>query len=205
MYFLKVTDVDCVLCLYSQSEKDTPQKTKKPAQQWLYEEEMNLTLELQKDRVQDVVGPVLPASRADPYWEKLLRRLPFMAKYDKEHSVERLCEKVRRMRIRYEVLLQRIKMDEATIWKNKNEENLWRIWHTIWGPVKVGSLNPTTSFCIEWYPGREWYLVQNDHEVEKSVVWCWFRCCEETFFGVSINISSCVLGKSGFNYKAIKI
>jgi hypothetical protein len=120
-----------------EGDKDTPQKAKKPAQQWLYDEEITLSTELQKDRVQDVFGPVLPASRADPYWEKLLRRLPFMEKYDKEHSVERLCEKVRRMRLRYEILLQRIKMDEATIWKNKNEETLWRIWHTIWGPMKA--------------------------------------------------------------------
>lgn len=185
-------------CLYSQDEKDTPQKAKRAAQQWLYEEEITLSTELQKDRVQNVFGSVLPASRADPYWEKLLRRLPFMVKYDKEHSVERLCEKVRRMRLRYEILLQRIKRDEATIFKNKNEENLWRIWHTIWGATKVGSHNPTTSFCIEEYPGWEWHLVQNFHEVEKLLVWCWFWCCEETFFGVSINISSCELAKKWF-------
>lgn len=68
-----------------------------------------------------------------------MNKLSFMDKYDsKEQRIERLCEKVRRMRLRYEALSQRIQAGETNVWKNEHEGTLWRIWHTIWGPNKVG-------------------------------------------------------------------
>ena len=119
---------------------ETPLKTAKPSRPWLPEEELLLSKEIQKDRVYDVYGANLPAARADPYWEKLISRLSFMDKYEKEYRVERLCEKVRRMRLRYDNLFTRIKAGESNVWKNDHEGKLWRIWHTIWGPLKVGRI-----------------------------------------------------------------
>ncbi|XP_024368247.1 uncharacterized protein [Physcomitrium patens] len=128
----------------SKSDGETPQKTAKPSRPWLPEEETTLSKELQLDRVNNVYGNTLPAARADPYWEKLMNKLSFMDKYDsKEQRIERLCEKVRRMRLRYEALSQRIQAGETNVWKNEHEGTLWRIWHTIWGPNKAtaGMLN----------------------------------------------------------------
>lgn len=66
-----------------------------------------------------------------------MNRLPFMDRYDPEQRTERLCEKVRRMRLRYEALLHRIQAGETNVWKSDHEGVLWRMWHTIWGPHKV--------------------------------------------------------------------
>lgn len=68
-------------------------------------------------------------------------RFSFMDKYEKEQRIERLCEKVRRMRLRYENLQNRIKAGETSVYKNPHEAVLWRIWHTIWGPNKVSRLS----------------------------------------------------------------
>ena len=104
---------------------------------WSPTEELSLSKEIQKDRVHNLYGDNIPSSRADPYWENLISRLSFMDRYEEEHKVERLCEKVRRMRLRYDHLLARIKAGETNVWKNDHEGKLWRIWHTIWGPNKV--------------------------------------------------------------------
>ncbi|XP_024368494.1 uncharacterized protein [Physcomitrium patens] len=121
----------------SRSEEETPQKASRPSRPWSPEEEIVLSKELQLDRYNDVYGATLPASRADQYWERLMNRLPFMDRYDPEQRTERLCEKVRRMRLRYEALLHRIQAGETNVWKSDHEGVLWRMWHTIWGPHKA--------------------------------------------------------------------
>jgi hypothetical protein len=132
-----------ILCLHAETPQkhgETPQKTARASRPWLPDEELALSKEIQKDRAHDVYGAQLPAARADPYWEKLMSRLLFMDKYEEEYRVERLCEKVRRMRLRYDSLLTRIKAGETNVWKSDHEGKLWRIWHTIWGPLKVSHI-----------------------------------------------------------------
>lgn len=90
----------------------------------------------------DVYGSTLPAARSDPYWDTLMSRLPFVNQYEEELRRERLCEKVRRMRLRYESLNTRLKAGETSVYKNAHEGVLWRIWHTIWGPNKV------STYCV---------------------------------------------------------
>lgn len=121
-----------ILCL--QDETPRKQNNSRP---WLPDEELALSRELQKDRLYNTYGTSLPSARADPYWEKLMGKLSFMDKYEKEQRIERLCEKVRRMRLRYESLNTRLKAGETSVYKNPHEGTLWRIWHTIWGPNKV--------------------------------------------------------------------
>lgn len=71
-----------------------------------------------------------------------------MVKYEKELQAERLCEKVRRMRLRYDALQLRLKAGETSVWKNDHEGKLWRIWHTIWGPNKVSRALLMRLACI---------------------------------------------------------
>jgi len=91
-----------------------------------------------KDRANDAYGSSLPASRSDPYWEKLVSRFSFMEKYEKAQRIERLCEKVTRMRLRFEAINKLLKAGERCgVYKNAHEGVLWRIWLAIWGPNKV--------------------------------------------------------------------
>jgi len=133
-----------LLCL----QDETPQRPKSLSRPWSPDEELALSKELQRDRVNNVYGSSLPSSRSDPYWVKLMNRFPFMDKYEKEYRIERLCEKVRRMRLRYESLDTRIKAGETSVYKNTHEGVLWRIWHTIWGPLKVSHETVFERACV---------------------------------------------------------
>lgn len=88
----------------------------------------------------DVVGSCLPSSKSDPYWESLLSRCPCMLQYEKEIRTGRLREKVRRMRLRYLELDNRVKAGDPMGFRKPHEKDLWPIWQTIWGPDKVSSL-----------------------------------------------------------------
>ncbi|KAH9536520.1 hypothetical protein CY35_16G004000 [Sphagnum magellanicum] len=110
-------------------DNTAPQKPKKPPQPWTLMEELQLSNLLLRDRKK---GIVVPHSKQDNYWEKRIKELPFMEKYDKDAQIVRMHEKVRRMRERYEVLANRIKIGEENVWKNNKEESLYRIWQGIW-------------------------------------------------------------------------
>jgi hypothetical protein len=127
----------CTSSVMMQVKKDNtaPQKPKKPPQPWTLMEELQLSNLLLRDRKK---GIVVPHSKQDNYWEKRIKELPFMEKYDKDAQIVRMHEKVRRMRERYEVLANRIKIGEENVWKNNKEESLYRIWQGIWAsPEKV--------------------------------------------------------------------
>lgn len=124
----------CTSSVMMQVKKDNtaPQKPKKPPQPWTLMEELQLSNLLLRDRKK---GIVVPHSKQDNYWEKRIKELPFMEKYDKDART-RIYDKVRRMRERYEVLVKRIKEDK-NVWKNAKEESLFKIWCGIWAPDKV--------------------------------------------------------------------
>lgn len=118
-----------------ENDKSTPQKPKKPPQPWMAAEELALSNLLLRDTNK---GIEIPHSRQDNYWDRSIKELPFMEKYDKDAQIVRMHEKVRRMRERYEVLANRIKIGEENVWKNNKEESLYRIWQGIWAsPEKV--------------------------------------------------------------------
>jgi len=133
-----------ILCLQDKA----PQKSKSLSQPWSPDEELALSKELQRDRVNNLYGSSLPSARADPYWGKLMNRLSFLDKYEDEQRIERLCEKIRRMRMRYESLITRLRGREMNVYKNPHEEMLWRIWHTIWGPHKVSHKTVFEKACL---------------------------------------------------------
>jgi hypothetical protein len=115
-----------------ENDKSTPQKPKKPPQPWMAAEELALSSLLLRDTNK---GIEIPHSRQDNYWDRSIKELPFMEKYDKDART-RIYDKVRRMRERYEVLVKRIKEDK-NVWKNAREESLFKIWCGIWAPEKV--------------------------------------------------------------------
>jgi hypothetical protein len=115
-----------------ENDKSTPQKPKKPPQPWMAAEELALSNLLLRDTNK---GIEIPHSRQDNYWDRSIKELPFMEKYDKDART-RIYDKVRRMRERYEVLVKRIKEDK-NVWKNSKEESLFKIWCGIWAPDKV--------------------------------------------------------------------
>lgn len=98
---------------------------------------MALSKEVQKDRFNGVYGSSLPSAKSDPYWEDLVGRCPFMLQYEEDLRIERLREKVRRMRLRYEDLDKRHKAGDTNVYRKPHEKDLWPIWKAIWGPIKV--------------------------------------------------------------------
>lgn len=108
----------------------SPPKTKKPFS-WSSAVEESLVSELHEDCLN---GLVIPATKVDPYWEKLLKRLPL----EEDLTGMQLCDKVKRMRQRYFTLRERADLDGAKF-KSPHEGKMYELWTDIWGLARKAS------------------------------------------------------------------